>query len=159
MPSGGSTGDHIGAIYESLIVGVSCATLNVAGAGQQPSSKSPLQETTSKWLRGEPIEGRGLDWVRKGGDAAAAAIKQALSDHKPDTSEIEAALYLLAVAFSDSRSIMESANREPREALLLLQYLRGSTSDAALQARMTEETPETNGAGHEDRGCNQGEPA
>ena len=73
------------------------------------------------------------------GDAAAVALTKVLGDKSVKGTEIRLALIVLNDAFARREIVENVSDREPRTALLLLQYLKYCTSDPQLREEIAKE--------------------
>jgi hypothetical protein len=70
------------------------------------------------------------------GDAAAVVITKILAGRNLRSGQIDSVLWILESAFADPSLVQNAPDREPRTALLLLQYLDVSSHDPELKKRI-----------------------
>jgi hypothetical protein len=109
-------------------------TFTGAAVGQQP--EHTLQQTIEIFVFGGFNDGWGDKQMRRAGDSTAVALTKVVSDRVLNHDQIEDALYILDMAFSDPSLIESPSDRDPKTALFVLRYLDFSTNDAALKARI-----------------------
>ena len=73
------------------------------------------------------------------GDAAAVTVTRVVAGRKLTTSEMDGVLVVLGMAYGDPSMVEVAADRKPRTALFVLEYLDCSTQDAALKKRISDE--------------------
>jgi hypothetical protein len=112
------------------------AFMALVGAAVAPQPEPTLQQTIEKFIYGGFREGFGNKQIRRGGDSSAVAVTKVVSDRVLNDDQIEDALYILDMAFSDPGLIESPPDWDPKTALFVLRYLDLSTHDAALKAKI-----------------------
>lgn len=108
----------------------------LSGPACAQQSEHTLQQTIEAFLFGGFSDGWGDKQMRRAGDATAVALTKVISDHALDNSQVDDALYMLDMAFSDPGLIESPPDRDPKTTLFVLRYLDLSTHDAALKAKI-----------------------
>ncbi|HLH00260.1 MAG TPA: hypothetical protein VKX49_28395 [Bryobacteraceae bacterium] len=75
------------------------------------------------------------------GDEAAVDVMKVLStEPSPSSTEMQASLDLIHLAFEHPESIISPVNRKPRAALFVMKHFGAATDDPALKERIAQET-------------------
>jgi hypothetical protein len=73
------------------------------------------------------------------GDGAAVTVTRVVAGRKLTTSEMDGVLTVLGIAFADPSMVAVEADRQPKTALFVLEYLDCSSNDPALKKRIADE--------------------
>jgi hypothetical protein len=105
---------------------------------QTASNPSP-EQVIRKIIYSGVLEGNDYRVIGRMGDAAAVTVTRVVAGGKLTISEMDGVLTVLGMAFGDPSMVQEAADRQPKTALFVLEYLDCSTSDPALKKRIADE--------------------
>jgi len=77
--------------------------------------------------------------LSRAGDASAVAITKVVAARRLSDNEVGSVLAIIHLSFSRPSIVEDAADREPRTALFVLQYLDQSTSSTALKRQIASE--------------------
>jgi len=101
-------------------------------------TSNPSEDPVQAILQTGLIDGHYLKEIGPMGDAAAVKVTKILAGRTLSKADIDNVLVVLGSAFANPTMVKDISDREPRTALLVLQYLASSTNDPDLEKRIAQ---------------------
>src|SRR5215469_5304832 len=103
---------------KTFILCLLCLSLQATGYCQNDKG----QEVIEKIIKTGAIEGNDIKIIGPMGDAAAVTLTKILGNKELLSNDIDAALWVIGHAFADPTFVKSIPDRQPRTALLVLNY-------------------------------------